>query len=112
MNSHSLLISPATEKYPEIIVDQLRYKKAAIMVKAINHKLRQQILKFIGDRGKATVTDIFSHLLLEQSVASQHLAILRKSGFVKTKRTGKFIYYSLHKEKILEFNRIVDMILA
>ena len=112
MHSHTLQICAATSKEAAIIIDQLRIKKASLTVKAINHKLRQQILKFIGDKGQTTVTELFSHLLLEQSVASQHLAILRKAGFVKTKRTGKFIYYSLNKEKLIHFNKIVDLILS
>ncbi|MEY3560138.1 MAG: hypothetical protein RIS12_571, partial [Bacteroidota bacterium] len=31
---------------------------------------------------------------------SQHLAVLRKAGFVKTTREGKFIYYSVNIEKV------------
>ena len=43
---------------------------------------------------------------IEQSVASQHLAILRKAGVVSSVREGKFIFYSLNKnqlEKIASF---------
>ena len=111
MNSYSLTIIPATEKDAELKIDTLRIKKASINVRAINHKLRQVILKLIGERDNITVTEIFLHLHLEQSVASQHLAILRKAGFVKTKREGKFIYYSVNKQKILEFNKFVDDLL-
>ena len=80
-------------------------------MRAINHKLRQVILQLIGDRDKITVTEIFLHLRLEQSVASQHLAILRKSGFVKTKREGKFIYYSVNRQRLLDLNKFVDELL-
>jgi DNA-binding transcriptional ArsR family regulator len=66
--------------------------------------LRQQIVKFIDDKKKITVTEIYVHLRLEQSVASQHLAILRRAGIVKTERDGKFIFYSINLEKV---NRIV-----
>jgi DNA-binding transcriptional ArsR family regulator len=54
-----------------------------------------------------TVTEIYVKLRLEQSVASQHLAILRKAGFVKTERDGKFIYYSVNTERLEELNRFV-----
>ena len=77
------------------------------MLRAINHKLRQQILKLIDESGKMTVTEIYVKLRLEQSVASQHLAILRKAGFVKTERDGKFIYYSVNTERLEELNRFV-----
>ncbi|MEJ0102589.1 MAG: ArsR family transcriptional regulator [Bacteroidota bacterium] len=44
---------------------------------------------------------------LEQSVASQHLAILRKAGFVKTNRDGKFIYYSVNINRMDEVNQFL-----
>lgn len=69
------------------------------------------MLQLIGEREKMTVTEIFLHLRLEQSVASQHLAILRKAGFVKTKREGKFIYYSVNRQRILELNKFIDELL-
>ena len=107
MNSYSLAIIPATESEQELTIDTLDIKKAVIILRAINHKLRQVILKYIGEKGQVTVTEIFEHLLLEQAVASQHLAVLRKTGFVKTKRDGKFIYYSVNRQRILDLNRFV-----
>jgi DNA-binding transcriptional ArsR family regulator len=83
----------------------LQLKKAALILRAINHKLRQQILKLIHQKDKITVTEIYVKLRLEQSVASQHLAILRKAGFVTTERDGKFIYYSVNSQRLQEVNR-------
>ena len=57
-------------------VDLLHSKKAAMILRALNHKLRQQIVKLIDEQQKMTVTEIYVKLRLEQSVASQHLAIL------------------------------------
>src|SRR6266496_3628209 len=88
-------------------VDLHNVKKAALVLRAINHKLRQQILKLIDESGRMTVTEIYVKLRLEQSVASQHLAILRKAGFVKTERDGKFIYYSVNNERLEELNKFV-----
>ena len=62
-------------------IDYLNVKKAALVLRAVNHKLRQQILKTLDENKKMTVTDIYVNLRLEQSVASQHLAILRRAGF-------------------------------
>ena len=89
-------------------VDLLNVKKAALILRAVNHKLRQQILKLIDEQGKMTVTEIYVKLRLEQSVASQHLAILRKAGFVKTSRDGKFIYYSVNVSRMEELNKFVE----
>ena len=50
------------------------------------------------------VTELYVKLRLEQSVASQHLAILRKAGIVFTLRDGKFIYYSINYSGVKEIN--------
>lgn len=107
MNNYSLTINSATETGDKLKVDLLGVKKAALVLRAINHKLRQQILKQIDEHGKLTVTELYVALRLEQSVASQHLAILRKAGFVKTSRNGKFIYYSVNSNRIEELNQFV-----
>jgi ArsR family transcriptional regulator, virulence genes transcriptional regulator len=92
-------------------IDLFNVKKAALILRAINHKLRQQMLKLIQDHQKITVTEIYVKLRMEQSVASQHLAILRKAGFLKTEREGKFIFYSVNGERLQELNDFVNCLL-
>jgi len=98
------------EKDEKIVMDTLHVKKSAIILRAVNHKLRQQILKKIDEKGKVTVTEIFTELFLEQAVASQHLAVLRKAGFVKTTRDGKFIYYSVNYLRLKDFLTIIGQL--
>jgi DNA-binding transcriptional ArsR family regulator len=75
MNQSLPQLQLANGKEP-LKVDLLHSKKAAMILRALNHKLRQQILKLIDEHQKMTVTEIYVKLRLEQSVASQHLAIL------------------------------------
>jgi len=107
MDEFEISTAPSIENFSSLNVDLHNLKKAAMVLRAINHKLRQQILKLIDENGKMTVTEIYVKLRLEQSVASQHLAILRKAGFVKTDRDGKFIYYSVSSERLEELNKFV-----
>ncbi|MCH5715543.1 ArsR/SmtB family transcription factor [Niabella hibiscisoli] len=81
-------------------------------MRAFNHKLRQQILKLIDNQEKVTVTEIYVKLRIEQSVASQHLAILRKADFVKTERDGKFIYYTVNTQRMKDLNKFVGELLS
>ena len=92
-------------------IDYINVKKAALVLRALNHKLRQQIIKMLDENTKMTVTDLYIQLRLEQSVASQHLAILRRAGIVKTERDGKFIYYKVNEERVIQINQIVDSLL-
>ncbi len=87
-------------------------KKAALVLRALNHKLRQQILTLVETEKKITVTEIYVRMRLEQSVASQHLAILRRAGIVSTQRDGKFIYYTVNYKRIDEITSLVDDLVA
>jgi DNA-binding transcriptional ArsR family regulator len=111
MNNYSLLLNTASDNGTSLKVDLLSVKKAALILRAVNHKLRQEILKLIDEHGKVTVTELYVQLRLEQSVASQHLAILRKAGFVKTTRDGKFIYYSVNVDRMQDLNKFVEQLL-
>ena len=111
MNNYTLTLNTPPDNGDSLKVDLLNVKKAALILRAINHKLRQQILKLIDEQGKITVTEIYVKLRLEQSVASQHLAILRKAGFVKTDRDGKFIYYTINAARLEELNKFVESLL-
>ena len=93
-------------------IDYYNVKKAALILRSLNHKLRQQLLKLIEEEKKITVTEIYVRLRLEQSVASQHLAILRKAGIVITERQGKFIYYLINYNRIDEISRIVNELVS
>lgn len=95
-----------------IKIDYIAVKKAAMILRAINHKLRQQIIKLLEENRKMAVTDIYVKLRLEQSVASQHLAILRRAGIVVTERDGKFIYYSLNARRIGEITGFVEELIG
>lgn len=104
MNSELLETTVSSEI--ELRIDVMPLKKAALVLRAVNHKLRQQMLKLIHQQGKMTVTEIYVKLRMEQSVASQHLAILRKAGFVNTLRDGKFIFYSVNYARLDQVHSI------
>jgi len=88
-------------------INYYNIKKALLTLRSLNHKLRQQIIKIINEESKITVTEIYVKLRLEQSVASQHLAILRKAGIVSTQREGKFIYYTINIPRIEAIQKFV-----
>lgn len=96
----------------EIQLDYAELRKAVLVLRAINHKLRQRIVDLLEENEKMTVTDIYIKLRLEQSVASQHLAILRRAGVVATERQGKFIFYGLDKDRLSQISKLVEDLAA
>jgi DNA-binding transcriptional ArsR family regulator len=92
----------------DIHLDYAELRKAVLVLRAVNHKLRQRVIDLLEENERMTVTEIYIKLRLEQSVASQHLAILRKAGVVATDRYGKFIYYTLDKDRLNQISRLVE----
>jgi ArsR family transcriptional regulator, virulence genes transcriptional regulator len=74
------------------------------VLRAIDHSLRQEMLALIHKNERMIVTDLYESLKIEQSVASQHLAILRKANIVNTERAGKKIFYSVNYQRIKEIH--------
>jgi DNA-binding transcriptional ArsR family regulator len=68
------------------------------------------MMELMENKPGIIVTEIYAKLRLEQSVASQHLGILRKAGIVNTQREGKMIRYSLNKERIKEIDSLLAKI--
>lgn len=71
-------------------------------MRALAHPLRMRMIAVMDSKptAEACVNEIFDALQIEQSVASQHLRILRQVELVKTRRDGKFIYYSLNYDRL------------
>ncbi|MCS6929917.1 MAG: metalloregulator ArsR/SmtB family transcription factor [Saprospiraceae bacterium] len=86
--------------------------KSLAVVRAIRHPLRQKMLQYIHAQQEMTVTDLYIQLRMEQSLASQHLALLRQAGVVKTRREGKFIFYSIDYERLEQLSKLFAQIAA
>ena len=98
---------PGNDEENALRINYYNVKKTSLVLRSLNHKLRQQIIKIIHESDKLTVTEIYVKLRLEQSVASQHLAILRRAGIVSTKREGKFIYYTINTQRVEAIDEFV-----
>lgn len=105
--------SVSQEAPPQTLkINFINLKKAALVLRSLNHKLRQQIISLIETEKKITVTEIFVRMRLDQSVVSQHLAILRRAGVVITERDGKFIYYSVDYKRINEITAFAEELIG
>ena len=108
VSANTLVIRKSEGSSDQIKLDYVAVKNAAMTLRAINHKLRQQIIKLLEENKRMNVTDIYVKLRLEQSVASQHLAILRRANIVITERDGKFIHYALNHARIAAVAKFVN----
>lgn len=95
----------------ELHIEFFNLKKASLIFRAVNNKVRLQILQHLNENSKMTVTSLYVKLRLDQSATSQHLAVLRKAGFVNTERDGKCIYYSINYKRLEELKQCAVQLL-
>ncbi len=80
--------------------------QAARLLKGLANENRLLILCVLAE-GEQSVGQLNTRVDLSQSALSQHLAVLRGQGLVKTRREAQTIYYSLAATEAL---RIVALL--
>lgn len=79
---------------------------AARLLRTLGNEKRLMLLCLLVE-GERSVGDLNARLDLSQSALSQHLAVLREEGLVRTRRDGQTIYYALADGPA---HRILDML--
>ncbi|MGA3292054.1 MAG: metalloregulator ArsR/SmtB family transcription factor [Candidatus Microgenomates bacterium] len=82
------------------------YEKSADLFKILSNAKRLEVLNLIKDK-EVTVNDLSKILGTRKSNTSQHLAYLRYTGLVKTRRQGKNVFYKLADPKIVKLCKIL-----
>ena len=95
---------PAMAENPKI--DMTIYNMQAELSKTLAHPIRLAILHSLRE-GEKSVNELADFLGISQSNLSQHLALMRQKGIVKTRKQGTNIFYSVTNPKI---NKACDMV--
>lgn len=73
----------------------------AEVCKTLASPKRLEIIQALKD-GEKTVTDLVDMLGVSKANVSQHLAVMRHKGVLKTRRKGVNIYYSIINPKVIQ----------
>jgi ArsR family transcriptional regulator len=73
-------------------------KHLAQTIKALSDPIRLRIILLLQSEGELCVCDIMAVLKLPQSTVSRHLAYLKRSCWVDSRRQGLWMYYTLSRE--------------
>jgi len=76
-------------------------KQIAKTLKVLGSPFRIKILFSIG-HGEACVCHLEVMLKKRQAYISQHLMVLRDTGFLETRRDGKYIYYRVADKSVFD----------
>lgn len=85
-------------------------KQGRALYRAIDHPFRRKMLEMLET--ETSVTDLYCTLRIEQSVCSQHLAILRKAGLVAFERNGKRFMYRTVTARIIQLAIAAESLLS
>jgi ArsR family transcriptional regulator, arsenate/arsenite/antimonite-responsive transcriptional repressor len=73
-------------------------EKIAHLFKSLDDETRLRILALLVEKDELCVCDLVSVLQLPQSTVSRQLSLLKGAGWLKDRREGVWIYYSIHRE--------------
>ena len=71
--------------------------------KALSDETRMRILKLLLER-ECCVCEVMQALDISQSRASRNLGILQRAGFIKAKRDGLWVVYSIDKKGMADYS--------
>lgn len=80
---------------------QALFAQFAAIAKTLGHGHRLELLEQLA-QGERTVDVLAQRTSLSVANASQHLQHLRRAGLLKSRRLGKFVYYTLADDGILD----------
>jgi len=77
------------------------FEQFAAVAKAVAHPLRLEILEQLA-QGERSVEVVADRTRVPVANASQHLQHMRRAGLVTARRAGKFVFYSLVDDSVLD----------
>lgn len=79
--------------------------------KSLGDLTRLQIIYLLATdtTGKLGVSDLASRLGISQPAVSQHLKTLKTEGLVDSRREGFYIYYTVNRERMVEFREHFEL---
>jgi ArsR family transcriptional regulator len=80
---------------------------AAELLRALGHPLRIRIVRFL-EAGERCVCEIIPAVGAEQSVVSKHLALLRHTGILSSRKEGLRVIYWVRDPAVFELCSLVD----
>ena len=80
--------------------------ESASLLKSIGHPIRVQIIIALSRNTSMTVTELASHLSIQQPIISLHLGVLRNKNVICAKREGKKSVYSIQDKSVKQIINI------
>lgn len=87
-------------KRTKVTFQQEKLQVSTELMRALAHPLRLKILEFLDHNKNIQVNQIYNTLKIEQSIASQHLRILKNAGVLIADKDGKYMHYNIDYQRV------------
>lgn len=87
-------------KRTKVTFQQEKLQVSTELMRALAHPLRLKILEFLDQNKNIQVNQIYNTLKIEQSIASQHLRILKNAGVLVADKDGKYMHYNIDYQRV------------
>ncbi len=87
------------------------YEVKAEFFRTLGHPVRIRILELLSERDHS-VGEILPEVGIEAANLSQHLAVLRRSGLVTSRKNGATVMYTLTSPQVADLLRAARVILT
>jgi DNA-binding transcriptional ArsR family regulator len=88
-----------------------RYKRKALVLKAMAHPSRLAMLEALAD-GERCVCELQRVVGSDMSTVSKHLALLKAAGLVADRKEGLWVHYRLRVPCVLKFMGCIEAVLT
>jgi len=78
-------------------------KEYVKFLRALGSEERLNILEAIEESGAMTVSEVEKMFFMEQSTASHHLNMMKKSNILNSRKEGRFVYYEPNNDYLDTF---------
>ena len=95
-------------KRTKVTFQQEKLQVSTELMRALAHPLRLKILEFLDQNKNIQVNQIYNTLKIEQSIASQHLRILKNAGVLVADKDGKYMHYTIDYQRVSNAVRAIN----
>ena len=99
-------------KRTKVTFQQEKLTVSTELMRALAHPLRLKILEFLDQNKNIQVNQIYNTLKIEQSIASQHLRILKNAGVLVADKDGKYMHYTIDYQRVSNAVKAINLFMG
>jgi ArsR family transcriptional regulator, arsenate/arsenite/antimonite-responsive transcriptional repressor len=88
------------------MLEKRQATRMVLRCRALGDRTRLAILAILRD-GERCVCELTDSLDVSQPLLSFHLRVLRNAGLITDRRSGKWVYYTLDRDSMLDMEQFI-----